>query len=70
MLQALVAEQREWKEKIIIICKNRSVPFHKDHLFWLGRKGDLFFTFKSWKSEFYISLYDLWFSTRIIIMMQ
>ena len=28
MLPALVAEQSEWKEKNIIIYKNRTVPFH------------------------------------------
>ena len=49
MLQALVAKQREWKKRIIIICKNRSVPFHIDHFYseWTEKPSFLHFSLEN-----------------------
>ena len=38
MLGSLVAKLREWKEKIIIIDNNKSVPFRKIYFNLTGQK--------------------------------
>ena len=57
MLQALVAKQRERKEKKHHYLQEQICPFpYRSILIWMDRKGALFiFTFYFWKWEFYIS---------------